>query len=29
MKGHSTGLTKSLLESRIVVDYPDRAEASF
>ena len=29
IRGHSTELTKSLLESRIVVDYPDRAEASF
>ena len=29
MKGHSTGLTKSLLESRIVVDYPEIPEASF
>jgi glutaredoxin len=29
IQGHSTELTKSLLESRIVVEYPDIAEASF
>ena len=29
IRGHSTELTKSLLESRIVIDYPEIPEASF